>query len=152
MIQQVHSWAYFWTKLSFKKIHAPLWLTAARFTIAKTRKQPTCPSTDEWIKKMWYITYNGMLLSHKKEWNNIIHSNVDATRDDHTKWSKSEKERWIHYNITYIWNLKYGTNEPICRTETDSQTWRADLWLSRGRAEGVGWTVSLGFVDANCDM
>ena len=28
---------------------------AALFTIAKTRKRPKCPSTDEWIKKMWYI-------------------------------------------------------------------------------------------------
>ena len=28
---------------------------AALFTIAKTWKQPTCPSTEEWIKKMWYI-------------------------------------------------------------------------------------------------
>ena len=26
---------------------------AALFTIAKTWKQPKCPSTDEWIKKMW---------------------------------------------------------------------------------------------------
>ena len=38
------------------------------FTIAKTWKQPKCPSTEEWIKKMWYIyIYNGILLSHKKE-------------------------------------------------------------------------------------
>ena len=29
--------------------------TAALFTTAKTRKQPKCPATDEWIKKMWYI-------------------------------------------------------------------------------------------------
>ena len=28
---------------------------AALFKIAKTWKQPKCPSTDEWIKKMWYI-------------------------------------------------------------------------------------------------
>ena len=28
---------------------------AALFTIAKTWKQPKCPLTDEWIKKMWYI-------------------------------------------------------------------------------------------------
>ena len=28
---------------------------AAVFTIAKTWKQPKCPSTEEWIKKMWYI-------------------------------------------------------------------------------------------------
>ena len=27
---------------------------AALFTITKTWKQPKCPSTDEWIKKMWY--------------------------------------------------------------------------------------------------
>ena len=30
-------------------------LIAALFTIAKTWKQPQCPQTDEWIKKMWYI-------------------------------------------------------------------------------------------------
>ena len=29
--------------------------TAALFTIARTWKQPKGPSTDEWIKKMWYI-------------------------------------------------------------------------------------------------
>ena len=27
---------------------------AALFTIARTWKQPKCPSTEEWIKKMWY--------------------------------------------------------------------------------------------------
>ena len=30
-------------------------LTAALFTTARTWKQPRCPSTDEWIKKLWYI-------------------------------------------------------------------------------------------------
>ena len=28
---------------------------AALFTTAKIQKQPKCPSTDDWIKKMWYI-------------------------------------------------------------------------------------------------
>ena len=28
---------------------------ATLLTVAKTWKQPKCPSTDEWIKKMWYI-------------------------------------------------------------------------------------------------
>ena len=28
---------------------------AALFTTAKMRKQPKCPSTDKWIKKIWYI-------------------------------------------------------------------------------------------------
>ena len=29
--------------------------TAALYTIVKTWKQPKCPSTEEWLKKMWYI-------------------------------------------------------------------------------------------------
>ena len=29
--------------------------TAALFTITRTWKQPKCPSTEDWIKKMWYI-------------------------------------------------------------------------------------------------
>ena len=63
--------AYPQTKLLFKKIYAPLCssssvmvFTAALFTIAKTYKQPK-QSTNEWIKKLWYIYTNGILLSHK---------------------------------------------------------------------------------------
>ena len=49
----------------------PLFITAL-FTIARTLKQPRCPSTDERTKKLWYIyiyiyIHNGKLLSHKKE-------------------------------------------------------------------------------------
>ena len=63
-------------------------------------------------------------LKHKtwKEWNNAICSNMDATREYHIKWSKSEGERQIPYDITYMWNLKYDTNEPIYETETKSGT------------------------------
>ena len=35
-----------------------------------------------------------------------------------------------------MWNLKYGINELIYKTETDSQTWRTDLWLTGGRGGG----------------
>ena len=37
-----------------KDTYIPLFI-AALFTIARTRKQPRCPSTDEWIKMLWYI-------------------------------------------------------------------------------------------------
>ena len=37
-----------------KEICAPMFI-AALFTIARTQKQPRCPSTDEWIKKLRYI-------------------------------------------------------------------------------------------------
>ena len=43
-------------------------------------------------------------------------------RDYHTKQSKSERERQIPYDFTYMCNLKYDTNEPIYEAETDSQT------------------------------
>ena len=41
--------------------------TAALFTTAQIWKQPYCPSTDEWIKKVWYICTMEYILSHKKE-------------------------------------------------------------------------------------
>ena len=47
---------------------------------------------------------------------------MDGPRDYHTKQSKSERERQISYGITYVWTLKYDTNELIYETETDSQT------------------------------
>ena len=37
-----------------KDTHTPMFI-ATLFLIAKRWKQPKCPSTDEWIKEMWYI-------------------------------------------------------------------------------------------------
>ena len=45
------------------------------------------------------------------------------------------------YDITYMWNLKCDTNEPIYEIETESQTQRTDWWLPRGSGlgrDGVG--------------
>jgi len=72
--------------------------------------------------------------------------------------SKSERETQTPCDITYIWNLIYGTNEPFHKTETHGfgkQTcgcqgggremdW--ELWLA---GEGVGWIWSLGLIDVN---
>jgi len=40
---------------------------AALFTIVKTWKQPKCPLTDEWIKKMYYIHTVGFYSAFKKD-------------------------------------------------------------------------------------
>ena len=39
--------------------------------------------------------YNGILLSHNKEWNWVICRDVDGPRDYHTEWGKSEREKQI---------------------------------------------------------
>ena len=53
-------------KTIIKKDTCSLMFTEALFTIAQTWKQSKCPSTEEWIKKMWH-TYNGIWFSHKKQ-------------------------------------------------------------------------------------
>ena len=49
--------------------------------------------------------YNGLLLSHEKEWNNTICINVAGPRFYHSKLSKPDRERQI-YDMAYMWNLK----------------------------------------------
>ena len=64
-------------------------------------------SINRWMDKDDVVhIYNGILLSLKIEWNNAMCSNMDGPRDYHTKWSKSDRERQISYDITYTWNLK----------------------------------------------
>ena len=63
----------------------------------------------------------------------------------------SQKEKDKHHDITQMWNLNYETNQQVYKTETDSQTWRTDLWLSRGRA-GERRIGSLGLADTNYDV
>ena len=50
---------------------------------------------------------------------------------------KSERERQIPHDTTYMWNLKYDTNELIYETETDTQTLRTELWLPK-KEDGLG--------------
>ena len=72
---------------------------AALFTIVRTWKQPRYPSTDEWIKKLWYI-YTVEYYSAIKE--NKFGS-VLVMSLEHVIQSKSEKQ--ISYINTYIWNI-----------------------------------------------
>ena len=105
-----------------KDTYTPMFI-AALFTIAKPWKQPKCPLTDEWIKKMWYIYPMEYYSAIKK--NEIMPfaaTWMDLEIIILSKVSKSERERQIPHVITYMWNLKYDTNELIYKTETNSQT------------------------------
>ena len=78
-------------------------------------------SINRWLDKEDAVhTHREIPLSSKKEWNNVICSNMDAPRHDHTKWSDSERQ--VLYDITYMRNLNYDTNELIYRTVTGSRT------------------------------
>ena len=66
---------------------------------------------------------------------------MDGTRDSHTK---SEEERQIPYDVIYIWNLIYGTNEAISRNETNSWAGRTDLWLWQREGSGMVFNVGVG--------
>jgi hypothetical protein len=65
--------------------------TAALFTIAKTWKQPRCPTTNKWIKKIWYLytmefysaTKKNEILSFTSKWvelENIILSEISQAQ------------------------------------------------------------------------
>ena len=85
--------------------------------------------------------YNGLPLSHKKEQNNAISGNMVAIWDYHTKWSKSERERQIPFDIPYMWNLKYDTNEPIYEAEIQTESNLMSAKEDRGR--GVDWEFGI---------
>ena len=56
----------------------------------------------------------------------------------------SQKEKDLcHMFITYMWNLKYDTNEPIYETKIDTRIQRTDLGLPRGKVLEKGWSGRL---------
>ena len=65
--------------------------------------------------------YNGILLSHKKEWNWVICRDVDGPRE----WSKSEvsqKEKNKYHLLTHICGLwKNGIGDLVCKAEMERQ-------------------------------
>ena len=119
----------------------PMFIVAL-FTIARTWKQPKCPSTDEWIKKMWYIYimeyYSAIkrdeIGSFVKMWMNlesVIQSEV------------SQEEKNKYSILTQVCGIqKNGTDEPICRgrnRDTDVENGHVD---TEGEGEGgMNWEI-----------
>ena len=78
--------------------------TAALFRVAKIWKQPMCPSTDEWIKKMWYIytrEYYSAIKRNKIELFVVRWVDLETVIQ-----SKSERGKQIHAN-THIYIYIY---------------------------------------------
>ena len=76
--------------------------------------------TDELIKKMWYIyTMEFYSAIKKTKMMPFVETWMQLEILILSELIQKEKDK---YHIIYMWNLKYGTNEPIYKTETDS--WR----------------------------
>ena len=105
MTQQSHCWAYTPRKPELKQTHVPPLFIAALFIIARTWKQPRCPSADEWIRKLWYIYTMEYYSGIKK---NIFESVL-------MRWTKlepiiesevSQKEKHQYSTLMHIYGKK----------------------------------------------
>ena len=74
-------------------------------------------SSDRWRDKDVVLISNEILLSHKK--NEIRSSAATWIQLEILMLSEAVRKRNT-CDVTYIWNLKYGTSEPVYKTETDS--------------------------------
>ena len=101
---------------------------AALFIIARTRKQPRYPLTEEWIRKLWYI--------YTMEYYSVIKKN--AFESVLMRWMKlepiiqsevSQKEKHQYSILTHIYGiLKDGNDDPICETAKETQMYRTVFW------------------------
>ena len=68
---------------------------AALFTIARSWKQPKCPSTDDWIKKMWYIhTMEYCSAIKRNEIGSFVETWMDLETVIQTEVSQKEKNKY----------------------------------------------------------
>ena len=76
----------------------------ALFTIARTGKQPKCPSTDEWIKKMWYIytmEYHSAIKRNEIELFVVRWMDLESVIQSEV----SQKEKNKYLILMHIWGI-----------------------------------------------
>jgi len=69
--------------LTYNKDTCSTMFIAALFIIARSWKEPRCPSTEEWIQKMWYTYTMEHYSAIKNSDFNEIHRQMDRTRKTH---------------------------------------------------------------------
>ena len=72
----------------------PMFITAL-FTIARTWKQPRCPSADEWTKKLWYISIMEYYSAIKKEtFESVLMRGMNLEPIIQSEVSQKEKDKY----------------------------------------------------------
>ena len=99
----------------------PLFI-AALFTIARTWKQPRCPSTDEWIRKLWYIyTMEYYSATKRNAFQSVLMRCVILEPIIQSEVSQKEKDKYCI--LTPIYGIyKDGMGNPLCRAPEETQT------------------------------
>ena len=72
---------------------------AALFTIARIWKQPSCPSTDEWIRKLWYIYTMEYYSAIQRNTVESVLVNLEPIIQSEV----SQKEKDIYCMLTHIY-------------------------------------------------
>ena len=90
----------------------------------------------------------GIPLSRQKDRNYALCSNMDTTWDYHTKWSKSDTERQISHDVTYIWNLNKWYKGTCLQNR--NRTLLVVQWLGICLPMQGTWVRSLAWEDSTC--
>ena len=78
---------------------------AALFMIARTWKQPRCPSADEWIRQPWYIyTMEYYSAIKKNSFESVLMRCMKLKHIIQSEVSQKDKDQYSI--LTYIWNLE----------------------------------------------
>ena len=114
-----------------------LLFTAALFSIARTQKQPRCPLTDEWIKKLWYIYTTEYYLAIKRNtFESVLMRWMNLEPIIPNKVSQKEEDKYCI--LMHIYRIqKNGTEEFIYRTAVEKQTQRIQAY-EHGERGGEG--------------
>jgi hypothetical protein len=83
-------------KSLYQKDTCTVMFVKALFIIVKIKNQDRCLSTDEWIKKIWYVYMMDNYSTIKKEWNSILCSHMDWTEGHYVKQNNPDTENRYH--------------------------------------------------------
>ena len=126
MTQQSHSQTYSLRKPKLKDICIPLFI-ASLFTVDRTWRQPSCPSTDEWIKKLYIYTMECYSAIKRNTFESVLMRWMNLEPIIQSEVSQKEKEKY--HILMHIYGIqKNGTEEFICSAAMEKQTQRIDLW------------------------